>query len=163
MSGTVASGITVADFRGLFPEFEDSSVYLDEVVQPWLTIATSLLDPNRWGAMYGMGIALFTAHELALDRQAMITASRGGVPGLGVGAMTSKSINGVSVSYNPSLASMTNAGDFNLTTYGMRFIRFAYMFGSGGVMIVGADAARVQESDLLSATAGGTTSPIFGD
>lgn len=161
MSGSTTSAITVADFRGMFPEFSDSSVYLDEIVLPWLTLATGLLDPNRWGSMYNMGIALFTAHELALGQQAAITASRGGVPGLYVGMMTSKSINGVAVSYSPGLAALKDAGDFNLTTYGMRFIRFAWMFGSGGVMIVGEDAQSVNEDDLLNASV--NTFPIFGE
>jgi hypothetical protein len=152
MSGTVTPAITVAEFRQTFPEFDDSSVYLDEIVEPWLIVATQLLNPERWGAMYNVGIALFTAHELVLGQQAALTASRGGVPGLGVGVQTSKSINGVSVSYNPSLSALEDGGDWNLTTYGMRFLRFARMFGSGGVMIVGSDAGTVSETQLIGAS-----------
>jgi Protein of unknown function (DUF4054) len=147
------SAITVNNFRDMLPEFSDSSIYHDETIEVWLGLATSLLDPERWGTMYGMGIALMTAHEMTLDRQAQIVAQRGGVPGFGLGTVTAKSINGVSVSYNPQISTLTNGGDWNLTIYGIRFLRFARMFGSGGVQIVGADAARVSEAALMRGTA----------
>lgn len=146
---TLPSAITVNQFRKMLPEFSDSSIYLDEMIEPWLGLATSLLNQPRWGTFYNMGIALFTAHELTLGRQAQITASRGGVPGFGVGAVTAKSINGVSVSYNPGLSTLEGGGDWNLTTYGMRFLRFARMYGSGGDIAIGLDARMISEIDLL--------------
>lgn len=147
--------VTVAQFRLLLPEFADSSVYLDEQVDPWLTLAASLLDALRWGTAYNLGVALFTAHQLTLQRQAVLIAQRGGIPGTSTGIVQSKSINGVSVSYNTSMSFLQGAGDWNLSVYGVRFIGFARMFGSGGVLVVGSDAALISEAQLV----GATTSP----
>lgn len=156
---TITPAITVAQFRLNIPAFDDSSVYLDEVITIWLQVATSLLDPRRWGALLPIGISWFVAHQLALDRQAQIVALRGGVPGMGFGIVASKSINGVSVSYNNALSMLKDAGDWNLTIYGVRFLSFARMVGSGGVQIVGADAGRIAEGSIL--TGFDTTFPNF--
>lgn len=142
--------ITVANFRDLFPEFSDSSVYLDERIEPWLTLAQTMLPASRWRNLYTMGVSLFVGHYLTLGRQAELTASRGGAPGIGLGVLTSKSINGVSAGYNTQLAALRDGGDWNLTTYGVRFLSFARMIGSGGVIVVGNDAALVLEGSLTS-------------
>jgi len=141
--------VTINQFRELFMEFSDSSVFLDEMIEPWLIIACSLLDPRRWGSVFTMGVGLFVAHQLTLRRQAILVANRGGVPGLSVGIVQSKSINGVSVSYNTSMGLIANAGDWNLSVYGIQFIGFARMFGSGGVQLVGVDAVMVTEAQLI--------------
>lgn len=148
---TTQPAITVNYFRQLLPEFSDSSIFVDEVIEQWLLIASQLLKEERWRTMYSMGIALFTAHQVSLQRQAMITAQRGGVPGFGLGVVASKSVNGVSISYNNMLNVLKDGGDWNLTTYGVRFLSFARMFGSGGFQVVGSDAATVNESQLIGA------------
>lgn len=147
---TIVPSITVADFRRNIPAFEDSSIYQDEVITIWLQVATGLLNARRWGSLLPMGISWFVAHQLALDRQAQIVALRGGVAGSGFGIVTSKSINGVSVSYNNALSGLKDAGDWNLTIYGVRFLGFARMFGSGGMQIIGDDAQLVAEGNLVT-------------
>lgn len=128
---------SVPQFRALLPEFADSSVFADESIGPWLWIATQQLDPARWGVMFNIGVSWFVAHQLALQRQATLVARRGGVPGMALGVVSSKSVNGVSVSYDTNLGGIAGSGDWNLTTYGIRFLSFARMFGSGGVQITG--------------------------
>lgn len=137
---SIVPPITVAQFRQNVPAFADSSVYQDEVVQLWLQFATALLNPRRWGNILPLGLSWFVAHQLALERQAQLVANRGGIPGIGFGLIQSKSINGVSVSYNLNLSEMKDGADYNLTIYGIRFLNFARMAGSGGVQIIGADA-----------------------
>ncbi len=127
--------ISVPQFRSLLPEFADSSVFTDEMVTPWLCIASQQLNGCKWGAMLNIGIAWFTAHQLSLQRQATLVAQRGGIPGASFGITNSKSVNGVSVGYDTGLSGLEGAGDWNLTTYGIRFLNFARMFGSGGQQV----------------------------
>lgn len=148
------SNMSVAHFRDLMPEFQDSSVYLDEMLEPWLTIASNLLNMRVWGSMYSMGIALFVAHQISLSRASALSARRGGAPGVGVGIVTNKSVNGVSIGYDVGSIALDKGGDWNLTTYGIRFLSFARMFGSGGVQVVGIDARNISEWSLLSGTVG---------
>jgi hypothetical protein len=150
MTATFVANITTAQFRGILPEFQDSSQYPNESVQLWLSVATAQLNECRWGSLYNLGLALFAAHNIALGRFVTMQAQRGGVPGMGAfGLIGSKSINGVSVSYNTSMAELRDGGDFNLTLYGIRFLNFARMIGSGGILILGTDAAQTNESDLI--------------
>lgn len=144
--------VSVPRFRKLLSEFEDSSVYLDDHISPWLAIAGRLMIRGTWGPMYEMGVCLFTAHQLALQRAAELSARRGGSPGVGLGIVNSKTVGGASIGYDTSVSLLKNGGDWNLTIYGIRFLGFARMFGSGGIQIVGSDAARVSESNLLSGT-----------
>ena len=141
--------MTASLFRKMLPEFADSSVYLDEIIDVWLNLAIAQLDPARWGGLWQMGVSMFVAHQLAIGRQTQLQASRGGPPGFAIGMVASKAINGVSVSYNTSASLLKDGGDFNLTIYGIRFLSFARMVGTGGFQIVGADAASVSEADLL--------------
>jgi hypothetical protein len=62
--------VTLRQFRNMFPEFADSSVFLDEQVQPWLSLANQSLNPYRWRQYYARGVSLMVAHELALSRMA---------------------------------------------------------------------------------------------
>lgn len=146
---TLAEENMVAGFRCMFPEFQDSSVFLDEMIEPWLVLAGRLLNACRWGSAYRLGLYLFTAHQITLQRQATIAAQRGGIPGLSTGIVQSKSINGVSVSYNASMGFLKEGGDWNLTVYGIRFLSFARMFGSGGDIAIGSDASMVSEAQLI--------------
>jgi hypothetical protein len=146
--------ITLKQFRQSFREFADSSVYLDEQVQPWLDVANASLNPWRWRQYHAKAVGLFVAHELALSQMAQLQAQRGGVPGFGFGMVASKAVNGVSVSYNTSIGLIEGGGDLNLTIYGIQLLRLARMVGTGPVQVVGTDAANVSEADLIRGTVG---------
>jgi len=146
--------VTLRQFRQMFPEFADSSVYIDEQVQPWLSLANQSLNPFRWRQYYERAVGLFVSHELALSRMAQLQAQRGGAPGFGIGMVASKAVNGVSVSYNTSIGLIEGGGDLNLTIYGIQLLRLARMVGTGPVQVVGTDAANVSEADLFRGTVG---------
>ena len=146
--------VTLRQFRQMFPEFADSSVFLDEQVQPWLSLANQSLNPWRWRQYYARGVGLMVAHELALSRMAQLQAQRGGAPGFGIGMVASKAVNGVSVSYNTSIGIVEGGADLNLTIYGMQLLRLARLIGTGPVQVVGTDAANVSEADLFRGTVG---------
>jgi len=131
------SPVSVSGYRAVFPAFADSSVYPDEQIEMWLGLIVTMLPPNRWRNMWPLGCYLLLAHQLSMDRQMQLQASRGGVPGFGTGVISNKSINGVSVGYDTGISSLQDAGAYSLTVYGVRFLQIARMVGSGGVQITG--------------------------
>ena len=141
MSLTLAtSGIlSVSQFRELQPAFADSSMYADEGINMYLTIAASMLDPNRWQDWRPLGMALMVAHWLSLDAREAKVAASGGIPGqAGIGILSSKSVGPISAGYDVSAGSEAGAGYWNMTTFGRRYYHMARLVGMGGVQITGA-------------------------
>lgn len=127
--------VTVAKFRADLPEFADTSVYPDSILGFWLTFASQMTDEGRWGELAEVGQVMFSAHHVVLERQAMMTAAVGGVPGLEVGIVNNKSVDKVSVGYDTQGGQELDAGHWNQTIYGRRYIHLARMIGGGPVQI----------------------------
>lgn len=128
--------VTVASFRVAFPVFTSTALYPDAQVQFWMDVAGQMINVDRWGALADLGVQLITAHNLILEAQANRVAARAGkVGGLSSGVMTSKSVDKVSASYDVSSATEKDAGHWNLTIYGTRYVRFARMMGAGALQV----------------------------
>ncbi|CAJ0719394.1 hypothetical protein LMG6871_02834 [Ralstonia edaphis] len=127
--------MTPADFRTDFPEFTDSTKYTDASIQFWMGIAVSFVNPDRWGVLTDLGVALVTAHHLVLGQRDQAAAAVGGVPGEIKGPTASKSVDKVSVSYDTGAVALSDAGFWNLTTYGVRFMTIARAMGAGGMQL----------------------------
>ena len=138
--------VIVKSFRTNNPTFSDATVYPDPAVVYWITAAGFLLPTSRWGVasatpdtppttILDLGTELFVAHNLILEKQAFAAAEVGGTPGLQVGPQASKSVGPGSVSYDTASGIVENAGHWNLTTYGTRFIRLARFRGAGPVQV----------------------------
>lgn len=127
--------MTVTEFRTCFPEFSDEAIYPDDSVQFWLDMADRFLVATRWGDALPLGLALFTAHNMALDRQTYLSGQRGAAPGISGGVMASKSLGGASVSYESVQALFADAGAWALTQYGRRFWTLIRLMGMGGMQI----------------------------
>jgi hypothetical protein len=82
---------------------------------------------------------MWVAHQIVLEKQAADAARTGGDPGTKIGIISSKSVNGVSVSFDTSSvlggSMQANAGYYNQTIYGQRFYRLMKMRGSGPIQI----------------------------
>lgn len=82
---------------------------------------------------------MWVAHQLVLEKQAVDQARNGGDPGTKIGVISSKSVNGVSVSFDVGSVAggsmQENAGYYNQTVYGMRFYRLMKIRGSGPIQI----------------------------
>ncbi|ALX12078.1 hypothetical protein P350_11240 [Burkholderia cepacia JBK9] len=124
----------ITQFRQSFPEF-DATTYPDSLVQFWMTVAVSLVNANRWGELTDLGIALVTAHHLALALKDQKTAAVGGVPGQVTGPQSSKAVDKVSASYNTDAVAIKDGGFWNATMYGVRYLSMALMMGSGGIQL----------------------------
>lgn len=123
--------MTPAEFRQQIPQFADTAKYPDTQVQMYLSMAEASLPASRWGELYEFGLALFVAHNLALDQM-----SSGAIPGRAqIGLVASKSVGPASISYDNSAFSLPDAGQWSLTTFGVRFLQTARLVGAGGMQL----------------------------
>lgn len=134
--------ISVQQFRADYPEFSGSTQYPPSQIQYWLNFGYSVLSAGRWGRQLDFGVSMYVAHNLTLEARAQAEAVNGTIPGGQVGILSSKSVDKVSASYDTTGASEPGAGHWNLSVYGVRFIRLAKLFGAGPVQIgIGASPA----------------------
>jgi hypothetical protein len=125
--------LSVPEFRAAFPAFSNTQIYSDATVAFWLNRAQTMpvIDADRWGQFYQFGIGLWTAHILTLGGA---MGSRGG-PMIGSGVPGSKSVGGVSISYDNSIGQEQDAGWYALTPYGNAFLRYLRMAGAGPIQV----------------------------
>lgn len=126
--------VTPADLRNLYPEFT-STVYPDPLVSAWITNATGLVNEDRWGDSYTLGVCLVTAHFLAMGRIAGQEAANGGAPGMRPGAISSEGGDSVNVSFDLTSTALKDAGMWNATAYGRQYITLARMMGAGPMQV----------------------------
>lgn len=135
------SGISVAQFRQLVRAFNDPQLYTEAQIIPYLRLSDQSMPADRWGEFRDIGQAMFVAHFLALDAREDRQSAAGGEPGsLSSGAtISSKSVGGASISYDISSITEQGGGFWNMTSYGLRWLRFARMIGMGGMQSGGPD------------------------
>ena len=127
--------VTNASFRADFPEFASTVTYPDGTVNFWMNIAAKMTNLDRWADMADMGQELFIAHHITLQARAQKEAANGAIPGAGSGPVSSKSVDRVSVAYDTAIAAEADGGNYNLTTYGSRYLHFARLFGAGPIYV----------------------------
>lgn len=145
--------INAAQLRHDYPEFGDAVLYPDAMVNFYLTWAVRTLNPCRWGAsayavwptnpvttvgtleIYDLATELVVAHSLALSVQAQEEAANGAPPGLSKGMLTSESVDKASAGYDTASASEKDGGFWNLTRYGIQYLRWKRMAGAGGLYV----------------------------
>lgn len=129
--------VTVQSFRAAFPAFggPSSSSYPDPEVQFWLDLSVNMLDQSRWGTLFDYGQQLFVAHNLAMEFTSKADAASGQAPGQVKGAVTSASVDKVSYSRDAASVMLTDAGHWNLTTYGIRYKQLARQIGAGPIQV----------------------------
>ena len=135
--------ITYAQFIIDFPEFANAAVFPQSGFNFYLNFASLMLTPP-WGAaaptgqpytLYDIGTELFIAHNLAIEALNAKGAIMGGVPGLNRGVISAESAGQVSINYDTANGLEPDAGHWNLTTYGTRFVSMARLLGSAPMQI----------------------------
>lgn len=127
---------TYGQFVESFPEFADPETYPPGTFEFWKGIATLSLNACRWGALLDFGAQLFIAHNMLEQARALKVAANGGTSvGQVTGPLTAKAIDKISMAFNTDAVTLEGAGDWNATTYGVRFFQLARMIGSGGLQL----------------------------
>ena len=156
---TIPSGIptsVVSDpptFRAHFPEFADTTIYPDSATQMWIDSGSVLCPPMRWGRHHQMGVELFTAHMLALQRYSTVRTlggAPGAVPGLSTGLLNNKSVSKVSVGYDLGTTAYEGAGPWNYTIYGQQFWWWMHLMGIGGYETLAVGLAETLTGTVLT-------------
>jgi hypothetical protein len=129
--------ITPATFRQTFPAFGDPGVYDDAALNFYIPLAYTFLNTPRWGSLLDYGASLWVAHHMVLNARDNATVESGGLPGEVQGVKTSKSVDRGSISYDAVGVSILDGDYWNMTTFGIRFVRLARMMGSGGMQVNG--------------------------
>lgn len=124
--------IDTTQFRKDFPAFADTTTYTEAAIRLWLSVAVNLVNADRWGALYDLGVELLTAHQLALGARDTATVTGGGIPGVVQGIQTSAAVDKVSYGSDAGSVTLEGGGWYNMTTYGIRFLQLARWMGSGG-------------------------------
>ncbi|MNG58384.1 hypothetical protein D3C81_15790 [compost metagenome] len=123
---------TVDKFRADFPQFSNTTTFLNAQIQFRLNLADQLLDENNFGDVFPYLAELFVAHYMALQVADNRASAIGGGGGANSGVVTSKSVDKVSVGYDSSATMNPDAGFWNNTRYGSEFWQLIQMFGMGG-------------------------------
>lgn len=125
----------ITAFRNAFPEFTDETKYPDAMLEFWYSIGESLLNAERWDSLLIQGLYLFVAHNITMQSVDVSNSDKGRTPGQTAGVITSKSVGGVSVSYDASSSYLENAGNFNMTKYGRDYWQLMNIIGMGGSQV----------------------------
>lgn len=135
--------ITYAQFIVDFPEFANATVFPQSGFNFYLNWASLMLTP-RWGApaptgqpytLYDIGTELFIAHNLAIEALNAKAALAGGVPGLNRGVISGEVAGAVNISYDTANGLEADAGHWNLTTYGTRFVSMLRLLGAAPIQV----------------------------
>lgn len=125
--------LTLEDFREIYPELTEDK-YSDAAVRIRLSLADKFFAVDRFedADVRAHVMGLYAAHYLT----AYGPAASGGIGSGGtLGVVSSKSVDGASVSYDTSTGTEEGAGFWNLTLYGRELYRLMQIFGAGGVQI----------------------------
>lgn len=122
-----------ADFVAGFPEFSDTAKYPVATFNFWAAQADLNVNQRRAARQLTLALCLYVAHAVAMAAKAKADAAVGKTVGEVTGALTSKSVDKVAASYNPT-TTIEGAGPYNATLYGQRF--YQMMSGLNTAMYV---------------------------
>lgn len=131
---------TVEDFLELMPSF-GGQLFSEAIVQHYIDMAHAVVKKSRWHELWTEGMRLYVAHFLTLYAMTYPTpeAGKNGILKAGGvnGVASSKTVDGVSVSYDINVANgdLTGWGAWKLTSYGTQFATLARMLGKGGMYV----------------------------
>lgn len=127
--------VTATQFRLDFPEFADKAAFPDSAYNFWYGVAQNFVGAAVWRNIQNVGLELYVAHQLTLEARAKGDAANGLPPGGQVGPLNSQSVDKASAGFDTQAGIEPEAGHWNLTIYGTRFIRLVKMVGMGCVQL----------------------------
>lgn len=128
--------IQYSDLIAAFPEFSNSTTYPQTQVDFWLPQAYNQLNACRFdAATLDLAAMLFVAHNITLSAQAAQAANSGAIVGKTVAPQSSKSVGGVSVSYDVGAVTVEGAGPYNATSYGQRLYKLMQAYSAGPLYV----------------------------
>jgi hypothetical protein len=130
--------VTYQSFIADLPEFANATIFPQSAFLYYQNFATIMLT-SVWGqpapagqpnSLFDIGQEQFIAHNLVIEALNQKSVAVGGLPGITKGPVSAENAGQVSVTYDPAGSLEIDAGHWNLTTYGLRFINVARMLGA---------------------------------
>ena len=128
------------DFLTLYPQFRE--IVPEAVVDMYVEQAVKCIQQNRWKAQWKSGMCLYIAHWLTLwlwsnspeGSPAAVVANNG----MSHGSISSKSVDGVNVSYGQTTAAngLNGWGSYKDTLFGQQFLTMGRIVGHGGMYVI---------------------------
>lgn len=117
------TGYTKEDFLKFYPQFKDQ--ISDEILDSFVKLGVSNVNKARFGASWNIAINNYIAHFLSMYLDTS-QRTKTGTPGV----VSSKSVDGVSVSYDTSsiLKDLDGWGAFKLTGFGITYANLAKVY-----------------------------------
>lgn len=144
---------TKEDFLSIFPQFpigidsiastNENAYVPDEAFNLFMAMANKSIKYERYKDSWKFMMCLYIAHMCVLYMQAVsnpdnVSASSTLKGALPKGIATSKSVDGLSISYElVGIDSMSNYGTWALTTYGQQLITLTRIYGKPGMWVNG--------------------------
>lgn len=142
---------TQDDFKSIFPIFpigvenpdENGNYIPEEVFTLFMLMANKAIKYDRYKSSWKYLMCLYIAHMMTLYMQTLTNpedvsvanALKGALP---TGIATSKSVDGLSISYDLlGTTGMDDYGTWALTKYGQQLITMTRIFGHGGMWVNG--------------------------
>lgn len=128
------TALTVDSFRSSFPEFTEE-LYPGPSAEIRLALADKFFSEDVWTdeALRNHVMGLYAAHFL--KAQGSGAAGGSGNSGEASGVVSSKSVDGASVSFDTGSVTETGAGSWNVTAYGRELYMLLKIFGAGARQI----------------------------
>ena len=132
------------DFKKIYPHFYYADGICrvpEEVLDMYIEFAHACLKEKRYKKAWKMAMGLFVAHFLLLYMQSLVDPECASATviqaGQTKGLTTSKTVDGVSVSYDFStaLADLDGWASWKLTNYGVQLATLAKTYGMGGMYV----------------------------
>lgn len=125
----------ITQFRLDFPEFADNTIYTDSMCSFWSVLGEQINSLEVFGSAYTQLIELFTAHNLSVQATNISASDVGGIPTGNGGAISSKTVEQVSVDYDSVSTAISGGGDFNSTSYGRQYLILRRQFTCGVMQV----------------------------
>lgn len=133
------------DFKAIYPQFwdnEGNTLVPEAVLEMYIAFADSFVKESRYHDAWKVCMSLVVAHFLVLYLRTMSADPDSGAVGVikaaeTKGLVASKSVDGVSVSYDFStaLADLDGWADWKTTEFGIQYITIAKNYMRGGMYV----------------------------
>lgn len=122
---------TNVTFLNFFPQFKEKVP--DEVLKSFINLANANINIARYKSFWNMAMNFYVAHFLTIY---ISECQRLGANS--VGMITSKSVDGISVSYDTAsiMNDLDGWGGYKQTSFGIQFATIAKLAGLGGIYVV---------------------------
>ncbi len=129
----------VEDFLVIYPQFGEVP---REVLEMYVEMAHQSILKSRWHSKWRVAMGLYIAHFVTLwamtAEDGPLTPGQLSESGESKGAVMSKSVDGVSVSYGATSADsdLVGWGSYKDTLYGQQFATLSKLVGYGGMYVL---------------------------